>query len=167
MTMKKLLNGLTKIENIIMIVTFSIMVICTFVQVLNRNFIKLSMPWLDEASTYSMIYMALIGTEVGLRDGSQISVTALTDKLHGKTKAAVMIAAKIVLLVFSSSVLISAIKLVARQIETGQTSSAMRIPMAVPYMALVISFAMIVLVQGITTIKMIADFNDPQEETAL
>ncbi len=68
--MKKLLNGLTSVENVIMVAAFAIMVICTFTQVLNRNFFKLSMPWLDEASTYSMIFMALIGTEVGLRDSS-------------------------------------------------------------------------------------------------
>lgn len=163
--MKKLLNGLTRIENIIMIAAFSIMVICTFMQVLNRNFFKLPLPWLDEASTYSMIYMALIGTEAGLRDGSQISVTAVVDKLHGKTRSLVKIAAKIVLLVFSSSVLVSAAQMVGRQIETGQTSSAMQLPMWVPYLALVISFAMIVLVQGATTIRMIADFNHPQEDS--
>lgn len=163
--MKKLLNGLTRIENIIMTAAFSIMVICTFMQVLNRNFFKLPLPWLDEASTYSMIYMALIGTEAGLRDGSQISVTAVVDKLHGKTRSLVKIAAKIVLLVFSSSVLVSAVQMVGRQIETGQTSSAMQLPMWVPYLALVISFAMIVLVQGATTIRMIADFNHPQEDS--
>lgn len=163
--MKKLLNGLTRIENIIMIAAFSIMVICTFMQVLNRNFFKLPLPWLDEASTYSMIYMALIGTEAGLRDGSQISVTAVVDKLHGKARSLVKIAAKIVLLVFSSSVLVSAVQMVGRQIETGQTSSAMQLPMWVPYLALVISFAMIVLVQGATTIRMIADFNHPQEDS--
>lgn len=163
--MKKLLNGLTRIENIIMTAAFSIMVICTFMQVLNRNFFKLPLPWLDEASTYSMIYMALIGTEAGLRDGSQISVTAVVDKLHGKTRSLVKIAAKIVLLVFSSSVLVSAVQMMGRQIETGQTSSAMQLPMWVPYLALVISFAMIVLVQGATTIRMIADFNHPQEDS--
>lgn len=159
--MKKLLKWLTTIENVIMVVAFAIMVICTFTQVLNRNFFKLSMPWLDEASTYSMIFMALTGTEVGLRDGTQIAVTAVVDKLYGRTRQVVMIIAKIVLLVFSVSVLISSIKLVGLQISTGQTSSAMGLPMAVPYSALVISFAMIVFVQTVTTIKMIIRLKDP------
>ena len=66
--MKKLLASLTKIENVLMIVAFVIMVGCVFFQVVNRNFLKLPMAWLDETATYSMIYMALIGTEVGLRD---------------------------------------------------------------------------------------------------
>lgn len=162
---EKLLNGLTSVENVIMVAAFAIMVICTFTQVLNRNFFKLSMPWLDEASTYSMIFMALIGTEVGLRDGTQISVTAVVDKFYGRTRQVIMIVAKIVLLVFSVSVLISSIKLVGLQLATGQTSSAMGLPMAVPYSALVISFAMIVFVQTITTIKMIVRLKDPNVDT--
>lgn len=155
--MKKLLASLTKIENVIMIAAFAIMVCCTFFQVVNRNFLKLPLPWLDEASTYSMIYMALIGTEVGLRDGSQIAVTAVVDKLGGRWREAVQILAKIIVLIFSSSVLYSSILLVSRQIQTGQTSAAMRLPMAIPYAALVIAFGMIVLVQLYETIYLLKD----------
>ncbi len=155
--MKKLLASLTKIENVLMIVAFVIMVGCVFFQVVNRNFLKLPMAWLDEAATYSMIYMALIGTEVGLRDGSQIAVTAVVDKLNGRGREIVQILAKVVVLIFSGSVLYSSILMVGKQIATGQTSAAMRIPMAIPYAALVIAFAMIVLVQLYETIYMLKD----------
>lgn len=134
--MKKVLKGLTTAENFIMAVTFALMVICSFAQVVNRNIFKLPIVWFDEASTYCMIYMALIGTEIGLRDGTQIAVTAVTDKLHGSCKGIVSLCAKIVVLIFSSTILITAVKMVAVQARTGQTSAA-----------LVISFAMIVLVQ--------------------
>lgn len=153
--MKKILKALTSIEDFIMVITFSIMVICSFAQVINRNFFKLPIPWFEEASIYCMIYMALIGTEVGLRDGTQIAVTAILDKLHGACKGVVMILSKIVVLVFSSSVLISSIHLVSKQVETGQTSSALHLPMSIPYAALVISFAMIVLVQIAFTVELI------------
>lgn len=153
--MKKILKSLTSIENFIMVVTFSIMVICSFAQVINRNFFKLPIPWLEEASIYCMIYMALIGTEVGLRDGTQIAVTAVLDKLHGAFKGIVIIFSKVVVLIFSSSVLISAIHLVSKQVQTGQTSSALHLPMSIPYAALVISFAMIVLVQIAFTVELV------------
>ncbi|MGO5353992.1 TRAP transporter small permease [Faecalicoccus sp. LCP19S3_E3] len=153
--MKKTLKSLTSIENFIMVVTFSIMVICSFAQVINRNFFKLPIPWFEEASIYCMIYMALIGTEVGLRDGTQIAVTAVLDKLHGAFKGIVMIFSKVVVLIFSSSVLISAIHLVSKQVQTGQTSSALHLPMSIPYAALVISFAMIVLVQIAFTVELV------------
>lgn len=69
---KKLLSYVTKVEYAIMIVAFVAMVTAYFVAVVNRNFIKASMPWTEEVAMYSMIYMALLGTEVGLRDGTQV-----------------------------------------------------------------------------------------------
>jgi TRAP-type C4-dicarboxylate transport system permease small subunit len=155
--MKKMLKTLTTAENIIMIATFAIMVASSFAQVVNRNFFKLPIAWFDEASTYCMIYMALIGTEIGLRDGTQIAVTAVVDKFHGRGKKVLQILSKIVVLIFSVTILISAVQMVGTQIETGQTSAALQLPMAVPYAALVISFAMIVIVQGGLTIGMIYD----------
>ena len=82
---KKLLSYVTKVEYAIMIVAFVTMVAAYFVAVVNRNFIKASMPWTEEVAMDSMIYMALLGTEVGLRDGKQV-VTAIIEKLHGTTK---------------------------------------------------------------------------------
>ena len=71
--MKKVLGTLTKVEQVIMVATFVIMVVSSFAQVVNRNIFKLPIAWFDEASTYCMIYMALIGTEIGLRDGRSCS----------------------------------------------------------------------------------------------
>ena len=74
-----------------MIVAFVAMVAAYFVAVVNRNFIKDSMPWTEEVAMYSMIYMALLGTEVGLRDGTQVAVTAIIEKLHRTTKKVISI----------------------------------------------------------------------------
>ena len=83
---KKLLSYVTKVEYAIMIIAFVAMVAAYFVAVVNHNFIKASMPWTEEVAMYSMIYMALLGTEVGLRYGTQVAVTAIIEKLHGTTK---------------------------------------------------------------------------------
>ena len=88
---KKLLSYVTKVEYAIMIVAFVTMVAAYFVAVVNRNFIKASMPWTEEVAMDSMIYMALLGTEVGLRDGTQVAVTAIIEKLHGTTKKVISI----------------------------------------------------------------------------
>lgn len=74
-----------------MIVAFVAMVAAYFVAVVNRNFIKASMPWTEEVAMDSMIYMALLGTEVGLRDGTQVAVTAIIEKLHRTTKKVISI----------------------------------------------------------------------------
>ena len=75
--LKKVVRGVTLAELWATALTFVIMVVCYFISVVNRNFIKGSMPWTEELALYCMVYMALIGTELGLRDGTQVSVTAL------------------------------------------------------------------------------------------
>ena len=69
-----------------MAAAFMVMVAASFAQVVNRNIFKLPISWFDEASVYCMVYMVLLGTEVGLRDGTQVAVTAVVDRLKGNAK---------------------------------------------------------------------------------
>lgn len=161
--MKKVLAFLQKIEDAILVVTFSIMVITSFAQVVNRNFFKIPVSWFEEAAVYSMIYMVLLGTEAGLRDGSQISVMGVVDKFRGKTREVIIIISKIVVVAFSAIILYSSISMLEMQIKSGQTSPALKVPMTVPYAALTISFAIITLVQGVTTVIMIMKLLMPKK----
>lgn len=114
-----------------------------------------------------MIYMTLLGTEIGLRDGSQIAVTALVNKFKGVSKLFIQIISKIIVTIFSSAILFYSINMVKIQAVSGQTTAALHLPMSVPYMALVISFGIITVVQFILTIKMIRDLvkgNIPMED---
>ena len=152
--MKKVLGYLTKLENFIMVVTFTVMVVASFLQVVNRNITKFSISWFDEAATYCMIYMVLIGTEMGLRDGTQIAVTGVVDQLHGAAKIAVQIIAKVIVVAFSFLVFLGGVQLMNIQIRTGQVSAALNLPMSVPYAAMVISFAIITLVQAVDAVEL-------------
>ena len=123
---KKALSYITNVEYAIMVVTFVAMVIAYFISVVNRNFIKASMPWTEEVAMYSMIYMALLGTEVGLRDGTQVAVTAVIEKLHGVTKKIVSIIEQIILEIFSFVMLKAGLALFSKQLQTGQTGSILK-----------------------------------------
>ena len=151
----KILRKFQKIEDIIMVITFIIMVISSFAQVINRNIFKIPISGFEEAAKYSMVYMVLLGTEMGLRDGTQISVTAIVDILKGKTKKIVMIISKLIVVLAAASLFYHSIGLVKKQIISGQVSPGLQIPMSIPYFSLVLSFGIITLVQGITLIMMI------------
>lgn len=157
--MKKTLNICQKIEDIIMVVTFAIMVIAAFVQVVNRNITKIPVTGFEEAAKYCMIYMVLLGTEIGLRDGTQISVTAVVDKLKGKTKLAIRIIGKVLVIIFSAVMFKESIALLQMQIKSGQTSPGLGLPMTVPYFALVLSFGIITLVQLAMTVALCKDMS--------
>lgn len=73
---EKSIRCITVLELSAAAIAFAVMVICYFISVVNRNIIKLSVPWTEELALYCMVYMALLGMEVGLRDGTQVSVTA-------------------------------------------------------------------------------------------
>ena len=114
--LKKVVRGVTLAELWATALTFVIMVVCYFISVVNRNFIKGSMPWTEELALYCMVYMALIGTELGLRDGTQVSVTALTEKLKGTMVGKIVnFIAKVALIVFSCTMLRFSVALVAKQ----------------------------------------------------
>lgn len=162
--MKKTLNICQKLEDIIMVVTFAIMVAAAFIQVVNRNITKIPVTGFEEAAKYCMIYMVLLGTEMGLRDGTQISVTALVDKLKGKSKVVLRLVTKVLVIVFSAIMTKEAIGLLQMQIKSGQTSPGLRLPMYVPYFALVLSFAIITLVQIAMAIAMAKDLSLSNEE---
>lgn len=164
--MKKILSKLQNVENAIMVVTFIIMVIASFAQVVNRNFVHAGISWFEELSRYCMIYLALLGAEAGLRDGTQLSIVLVTNALKGFIQKLVLLIAKLVTVGFSAIVFYTTYQLVMQQISSGQLSPGLGLSMAIPYFALPLTFLIITLTQGVLLIKMIVNlFNkEPGEE---
>ena len=155
--MKKILASLQKAENGILAGTFIAMVLASFAQVLNLNIVHLGISWFEELARYCMVYMALIAAEAGLRDGTQISITALTDKMKGTGKKLIHITAKLIVCIFAVTVFITSFKLLWMQNVSHQMSPGLRIPMLVPYFAITLSFMIISLVQIGILVAMIAE----------
>lgn len=161
--MKTTLRWLQRAENFIMGSAFIIMVAALFIQVVNRNITKLPLPWADEVAVYSMIYLVLLGTEAGLRDGTQIQITAIVDRFTGRVKLGIQIVAKLVLVAFAGAMAYASFGVVAAQAASGQTSPVLRLPMYVPFGAFLLAFTIIFLVQGYALIVLVKAFiaNDP------
>ncbi len=157
------IRGVTALELWASALTFAIMVICYFISVVNRNIIKGSMPWTEELALYSMVYMALLGTEIGLRDGTQVSVTALTSKIEGTVIGRILdIAARLALLYFVYQMFKNGNAIVAKQLKTHQTSPVMNIPMYILYMSLPITFGLTFITQTVMLIGKL--FNIPMDK---
>ena len=156
--MKKLLSCVTSAEYAVMVAAFVAMVASYFISVLNRNFIQASMPWTEEIAIYSMTYMALLGTEVGLRDGTQVAVTAVVDKLHGVARKIVDLIRQVILVGFAFIMINAGGALVLKQLQAGQTTPVMKLPMSLMYFSLVLAFGLIFVIQTITLVQQIAEF---------
>lgn len=150
-----------------MVIAFTAMVLSYFISVVNRNIIKGSMPWTEEVAMYSMIFMALLGTEIGLRDGTQVAVTAVIDKLHGTTKKVVSLVKQVVVVIFAFMMTSGGYALTSKQLKLGQTTPVLKIPMGLMYSSLVLAFGLIFIIQTITLIHEILMFNKNEEDTAV
>ena len=156
--MKKILARLQKAEYIIIVAFFIIMILASFLQVVNRNLLGWPISWAEEVSRYCMVYMALLGTEIGLRDGSQLAITAIVNNLKGVSRKMLNLIAKMVVVAYSFVVFATSFVLLDRQMRFGQLTPGLQIPMYLPYFALTLSFGIIFLAQGAAMIKMFADF---------
>ena len=145
--MNSVATRLCKIENAIIAVCFIVMTAAAFAQVVNRNLIGAGFSWFDELARYCMVYMTLLATEAGLRDGSQISITAVTDKMPPALKRVVQIIVKVVIIGFSCTIFWSSLTIIKKQILSGQVSAGLSLPMWLPYLALPIAFSLIAIVQ--------------------
>jgi TRAP-type C4-dicarboxylate transport system permease small subunit len=164
--MKKTLQFLQALEKWIIVIAFAIMVIACFIQVVNRNIFRIPVSGFEEAAKYSMVYMVLLGTELGLRDGTQISIQGVVDKLPLKARKIIRVLARIIVIVFAAVMTKSGWAMVMKQAKIGQTSPGLGIPMYIPYFALVLGFGLITIVQSGYLIKQCLDFNKPEEKEA-
>ncbi len=145
--MKKTLRVLQLAEKWAIVILLVIMVVASFAQVLNRNIFKIPVSGFEEAARYAMVYMVLLGTELGLRDGTQISIKGLVNKLPLTARHLVGILTQCIIIVFSALMCNSGWKMVLKQTRIGQTSPGLGIPMGIPYFALVLGFGLITIIQ--------------------
>lgn len=153
--MESLGKTLNKCENGIIALCFIVMSLAAFAQVVNRNLVGASISWFDELARYCMVYMTLLATEAGLRDGSQISVSAVIDKCSPAARRILQLIVKLIVIGFSIMIFVTSLTIVQTQINSGQVSAGLGIPMVIPYLALPISFGAIVVVQILSLITML------------
>ena len=159
--MKKVVRYLQRLENLILAAAFVAMTLSAFSQVVNRNLIGAGISWFEELARYSMVYMALLGTEIGLRDGTQISITAVVDRFGGRGRRLVHVLGKLVVTAYSAMIFWTSFTLIEKQFTSGQFSPGLGVPMYIPYAALPLSFGIITLVQALAVIVLTAGLFSP------
>ena len=162
--MQSIGTNMQRIENAIIAICFIVMTAAAFAQVVNRNFIGAGISWFDELARYCMVYLTLLATEAGLRDGSQIAITGFTDKCPPALRRILRIIVKLIIIGFSIAICYTAMDLVNMQIRSGQVSAAMSLPMWIPYASLPLAFALITIVQIIALLVLLKTPIDSEQE---
>lgn len=142
-------------EKWFLIISLVAMVLIIFMQVVLRWF-HAATVWAEELARYIMLYQVWIGASYAVREDAHIRITALIGKLTGNKRR---VSETVVLTLWLT---VEGVQLVKEIAIMGQVSSAMRIPMTIPYASVPLGGALmsIRLVQ-----KLIQGMKDgPQEE---
>ena len=149
--LKCIVNGIDKLERLIITVIFSEVIIVGFMQVMCRFVLHASLPWSEELLRFSFIWLTYIASSMGIMAGTHASVTVVLDRLPAKVQKFIKLLIELLTMFFCAVVFYFSITIMQTQIASSQISPAMRIPMAIPYSGVTISFGFM-LIQCLTRI---------------
>jgi TRAP-type C4-dicarboxylate transport system permease small subunit len=130
----KLWPGLIKLIHVLIIILLAAMVIVVPVGVFARYVLNSAISWGEEFSRYCMIWLAMLGGMVALLDNAHVGVSVFVDLFPAKIKHGILQFGRIFIVLFLVVVFgYSIVHLIGVQ---GQASSALEIPMFIPYMAI-------------------------------
>jgi TRAP-type C4-dicarboxylate transport system permease small subunit len=132
------LNGASRFCNRVarffLVVAGAAISVIIFFQVVFRFFIKIPLPWSEELSRYLMIWIGMLGASIALQEGRHIGVDILIERTRGRIRQVLRIAAMLGVLWFLGLVIREGVSLAWA--NHAQLSPAMMIPMLLPYAAI-------------------------------
>lgn len=131
--MKALSDGISKIEKLLGIVLMFAMAVVVVLAVLFRYLLNAPFSWAGEVSVYLLIWVSFIGGSLGLKYKSQAAVTLLLDYLSQKAQRMLLIAGNILILLFFALLLYYSYIWVFSPGVAFQKSSALLLPMWIPF----------------------------------
>ncbi|MGI6031758.1 MAG: TRAP transporter small permease [Eubacteriales bacterium] len=162
--MKKALTLYLKLESFICVCAFVVMIAMCVFQVLNRNVLKLSIGWTEEAARYAMIWMAMLGSAIGLRDGKQMSVEFFYNKMPHVAKRWILVFSDLVCIVFAAIAGVYSVVQMQMYMSGNQVSAGLKLPMSGVFVIIPICLFIMAISQTWQMIKHIRF--GPQEEEA-
>lgn len=149
-------------EKWFLIASLIVMVLVTFMQIVLRWF-NAATVWAEEFSRYVMLYQVWVGASYAVHEDAHIRITALIGKLSDGRRRGMDLVVLTLWLLFALWLTVEGCVLVGKIAAMGQVSSAMRIPMTIPYASVPIGGALMTirLVQ-----KIVERLRNTQEEEA-
>ena len=115
-------------EEMILFVSFVIITGVTFINILSRNFMNLSLSFTEEVTINLLVLLTFVGTALGVRKFAHLGFTLLYDKGNKLTKKVVVIVSSVASLVLFAVLLYFGIDMVLFQMQIGQRTPALNMP---------------------------------------
>jgi TRAP-type transport system small permease protein len=118
----------------VMIICFVVLVITTFLQVIFRYVVNLSLSWADELARYVFVWLVFSGFVVSFARGEHAIMNFVVDLYRGKFRTLML--ALIDALIIGLFVVLAVSGVMLMQVSIGQSTAGLGIPKLVVYAAL-------------------------------
>lgn len=142
-TLQRISDITNRITEIILVTVLSAMAGVVFLQVIFRYLLNFPLFWTEEFARYCLVWSSLLGSAVAVKRGQHIAVTILIERMPPALRRVLTIVALLAVAAILAVILWGGIQLVA--ITRAQISPALRISMSVPYLAVPVGAALMLL----------------------
>lgn len=119
---------LTGIENGLASVTFLVITVVAFANVISRYFLNASLAFTTELVVNLAVWLTMLGAVMGVREGAHLGFSALHEQLRGRVKDIVTVLIAVLMALFFLVLLRYGFDLALQQAERNRTTPSMRIP---------------------------------------
>ncbi len=155
------IKAFNHIEEALLSVTFVVMTVICFIQVITRYIFHFSLPWSEEVLRALFVWSSCLGISLGFRTRSHLGVDAITNLFPAKYKKILSILSYLIVIAFCIVVIYYSISVTSYQYTTNQKTIAVGMPVAYISVSLIIGF-------GLTIVRviqvMIDDFKNKKQE---
>lgn len=128
---KKASAAVEKVLNLMVAVSFTVLITACVVQVFTRFVLNDSLSWTEELARYAFIWSNLLGAAICTEKNSHATVTAITDILPGKAQTILKILVNLIIILIAFVLVKYGWKVVMS--TRMQLSPALRVSMSYVY----------------------------------
>lgn len=143
MMMNRISDVLNRLCEYALVVFLAAMTVVVFLEILFRYVLHFPLFWTAEFARYCLVWSSLIGATIAFKRGEHIAVTFFLNRFPPRTRRVMTMVAEISVAVFLAVILWGGIHLI--MVTSRQLSPALRISMAIPYSALPIASAVMLI----------------------
>lgn len=115
-------------EDWVVIASFMVIVIVTFVNVLSRYIFKASLAFSEEITINFLVVLTMMGAVVGIRLGAHLGFTYLVENAKGRVRRILLITGTVLIVVFLAVLLIWGGEMTIAQAIRGRATPSLGIP---------------------------------------
>lgn len=115
-------------EDWVVVLSFVVIVVVTFVNVLARYLFQASLAFSEEITINLLVVMTMMGAVVGIRLGAHLGFTYLVENAQGGTRRVLIVVGAALMIVFLAVLLIWGGEMLVHQAARGRATPSLGIP---------------------------------------